>query len=199
MNIGYVIGVVVGGILMISIGAFLLNVSQSSGELSVYETSRIDNNTALEYLKDDLRMTGYRISDTDEHFSGISPDSSRVEIRYCPDDADDCDTPSQQRRVRWEIVEGDEEEGMQTYQLVRRIIGPDGDEQRRITVSNNLSENSRFTYYDGQGNPLGTEPADAEQISQIGLFIETFPREQYGDGAIRTRVETTIVPPNLNL
>lgn len=184
---------------MISIGAFLLNVSQSSGELSVYETSRISSNTAIEYLKDDLRMTGYRTGyeEPGDNFRS-EIDSARVEVEYCPDDADDCDSPSDRRRTRWLILEGEMEDGVQKYRLERRIIGPSGEEQRRITVSHNLSENSRFFFYDSQGNDLGDIP-DKSSIRQIGLFIETFPREQYGDGAIRTRVETTIVPPNLNL
>lgn len=180
MQIGYVVGMVIGAFLMLSVSGLILNMNQSSGSLSLYETAKIEHKTTMDFLKSDFRMIGYRYDDQHIIHPGEgNVDSTRIRFRYRPLDSQD------ELDIRWRIEEYDDERN----RLIRR---EDGDEQ---VINNNLSKDSYFAYYDESGNPT----QQPNQIQKIKFFMETLPRAQWGDGKLKTRTETTVVPPNLQL
>lgn len=181
MQIGYIMGMVVGGLLMLSIGGLLLNMNQSSGTLTVYETAKIEHETTMEYLKNEFDLIGYRFQQEDSpHIIHPNFDSTFVRFRYRPYDSDS------NVEVRWAINQVDGED--------RAVLTREEDGEAEV-INHNLTTDSYFAFL----NETGLEAESPNQIQRIELFIETMPRGQYGDSELKTRTETNIILSNLNL
>ncbi len=178
MPIGYLAGVIVGGLLMISVITLTNRMNESSGQVSLYHTARIQHNNTTEWMTDELRKIGYRVQEIPVE----QADSTSITFYYRRYDQ------SEPVRVRWYRENSQQSD---RYILKR-------EENGNTAVINHNLKDFYFSYRDPQGQKL-SDPVNPQQIREIQLRVETEPADQWGRQPLSTRFETSIVPRNLNL
>ncbi len=180
MNIGYITGLIVGGLLLISVITLTNRMNENSGQVSLYHTARVQHNTSVKWMTDELRKIGYRVDANAAPI--VEADSTSITFHYRRYDEPD---PVQ---VRWHL--GEQQDGA-GYTLIRTENGDDAVINQNVKIAG-------FTYLDEYEQKL-EEPINPQDIRRIKILLETEPAEQWGRNSISTRYESSIVPHNLNL
>lgn len=178
MNPGYVIGLIISGILMMSIAALTIRMGESSGRVLLYYTARVEHQTAVDWLKQDIRLAGYRV---ESHQPGIlQADNTSIMLMIFRDDE------TQPSLITWKTEEaiGDK------IHLVRI------ENDQQIVVHRNIKDVD-FIFMNAEGQTVSGD--QLSEIRRINIKLESVPRENWGSKQLVTRYEATLSPANLVL
>ena len=74
MNLGYVISTIIASLVLLSLVALNSRIMRGSGEQTLYTMAKIQSDTVLDYMKDDMRSMGYQVTGNPIVFA----DSNRI-------------------------------------------------------------------------------------------------------------------------
>ncbi len=185
MNIGYVASTIIAGIIMISVVALNMRISQNSGEQTLYSMANTNANMLAEFFRHDLRSMGYGIEGGSPvleagsnhirfqvHFEGQA-EPTEITWSFEPDSSTSYRNPA--IRPLYRIVNGEVD------QVGVGITG------------------FGLEYLDSNRNILDPATAPLTEIRQIRLNLVVESTEGYGDGRYgRSTWTGEITPYNLN-